>query len=80
MDLKQLYLFSLNIGNFQTQCNYSPRLSQNVPITISQIGPVEHGEKLTLNLLPGEAIPQTRRADGPITPRQCSQRGNRQIR
>lgn len=80
MDLKQLYLFPLNIGNFQKQCDYSPKLSQDVPITVSQIGPVEHGQKLTLSLLPGEAILQTRRADGPITHRQCSQRGNRQIR
>lgn len=31
--------------------------------------------KLTLHLLPGEPIPQTHGADGPITHWQCSQEG-----
>lgn len=34
-------------------------MSQNIPITVSQEGPAEREEKLTLSLLPGEAIPQT---------------------
>lgn len=70
----------INIYIFQTQCDYSPNLSKNVLFTVTQIGPAEYGEKLTLSPLPGEAIPQTHRADGPITHQQCSQRGNRQIR